>query len=82
MVNGQPKDAICYLENLHKNKNMYLLAVVLTLVLERDRRLMMESPQLTTLPLLVMEKVLSLYRSSEILGLRGCSGSEHTLGRA
>lgn len=51
----------------------------LTLVLDRDLLLMMESPQLTT-PLFVMLKCLSRYRSSLNLGLIAFSGSEHTRG--
>lgn len=60
---------------------LYLLLVELTDVLDRLRRLQMESPQLTTPPLLVMLNVLSRYRSSEARGLYGFSGSEHTRGR-
>lgn len=57
-----------------------LLLVELTDVLERLRRLQMESPQLTTPPLLVMLKVRSRYRSSDARGLYGFSGSEQTRG--
>lgn len=41
------------------HKKTYLLAVELTLVLDLERLLMMESPQLTTPPLFVMLNVLS-----------------------
>lgn len=72
-------------EKHHGKKNMEkltdLLAVVLTLVLERDLLLMMESPWLTTPPLVVMEKVRRRYRSSDTRGLSACSGREHTRGR-
>lgn len=49
------------------------------LVLLRDRLDIIESPQFTTVPLL-MEKVRSRYKSSLCLGLYGRSGSEHTRG--
>lgn len=58
----------------------YRLVVELTLVLLRDLREMMESPQLTTVPLL-MENVRRRYRSSLCRGLYGFSGSEQTRGR-
>ena len=61
--------------------NPYLLLVELTDVLERLLRLQMESPQLTTPPLVVMLKVRRRYRSSDTRGLYGFSGSEHTRGR-
>lgn len=57
-----------------------LLLVELTLVLLRDRRDMMESPQLTTVPLLMLN-VRNRYRSSLWRGLYGRSGSEQTRGR-
>lgn len=49
-------------------------------MLLRDRRDIIESPQLTTVPLL-MENVRRRYRSSLCLGLYGRSGNEHTRGR-
>lgn len=57
-----------------------LLFVELTLVLLRDRREMMESPQFTTVPLLMLN-VRNRYRSSLCRGLYGRSGSEQTRGR-
>lgn len=57
----------------------YLLAVELTLVFDLERLLIIESPQLTT-PLLVMLNVRKRYRSSLSLGLYGFSGREQTLG--
>lgn len=59
----------------------YRLVVEFTLVLLLDRLDMIESPQLTTVPLLI-EKVRRRYKSSLWRGLYGRSGSEHTLGRA
>lgn len=57
-----------------------LLFVEFTLVLLRDRREMMESPQFTTVPLLMLN-VRNRYRSSLCRGLYGRSGSEQTRGR-
>jgi hypothetical protein len=59
-----------------------LLVVELTDVLLLDRRDMIESPQLTTVPLLI-EKVRRRYKSSLTRGLYGVygrSGREHTRG--
>lgn len=54
----------------HKNvkKYTYRLVVELTLVLLLERREIIESPQLTTVPLL-MENVLNRYKSSLCRGL-------------
>lgn len=60
-------------------KFTYRLVVELTLVLLRERRDMIESPQLTTVPLLI-ENVRRRYRSSLSRGLYGRSGSEQTRG--
>lgn len=62
------------------NIETYLLVVELTLVFDFDRRLIIESPQLTTPPLFVMLNVRNRYKSSLNLGLYAFSGSEHTLG--
>lgn len=61
-------------------RSLARLLVEFTLVLLRDRRDIIESPQLTTLPLL-MEKCRRRYRSSLARGLYGLSGREHTRGR-
>lgn len=61
-------------------KITYRLVVELTLVLLRDRLDIIESPQLTTVPLLI-EKVRNRYKSSLWRGLYGRSGNEHTRGR-
>lgn len=58
----------------------YRLVVELTLVLLRERREIIESPQLTTVPLLI-ENVRNRYRSSLWRGLYGRSGNEQTRGR-
>lgn len=58
----------------------YRLVVELTLVLLRERRDIIESPQLTTVPLLI-ENVRRRYKSSLCRGLYGRSGNEHTRGR-
>lgn len=58
----------------------YRLVVELTLVLLRERRDIIESPQLTTVPLLI-ENVRRRYKSSLWRGLYGRSGKEQTRGR-
>lgn len=58
----------------------YRLVVEFTLVLLRDRLDIIESPQLTTVPLLI-ENVRKRYKSSLWRGLYGRSGNEHTRGR-
>lgn len=55
--------------------------VELTLVLLLDLRDIIESPQFTTVPLL-MENVRNRYKSSLCRGLYGRSGKEQTRGRA
>lgn len=79
----QTEKEIFYWQNEIDLLNMvitYRLVIELTLVLLRDRRDIIESPQLTTVPLLI-ENVRRRYKSSLWRGLYGRSGNEQTLGR-
>lgn len=62
------KHDIKELSNLYQLYKYYLLFVELTLVLLRERRDIIESPQFTTFPLL-MEKCRKRYKSSLTRGL-------------
>lgn len=76
----QPSDKIHRFIPRMMSVSTYRLVVELTLVLLRERRDIIESPQLTTVPLLI-ENVRRRYKSSLWRGLYGRSGKEQTRGR-
>lgn len=78
LVTNEPPDVNQKINYIYK-RNSHLLVVELTLVLLRDRRDIIESPQFTTVPLLI-ENVRSRYKSSLCRGLYGRSGNEQTRG--